>query len=52
MKIAFEEVRSQVSNLNTFVQERITGMKIVQIFNREKTEYQNFKAINEKHKKA
>lgn len=52
MKIAFEEVRLQVSNLNTFVQERITGMKIVQIFNREKTEYQNFKAINEKHKKA
>ncbi|MDN6280295.1 MAG: ABC transporter ATP-binding protein/permease [Psychroflexus sp.] len=52
MKIAFEEVRSQVSNLNTFVQERITGMKIVQIFNCEKTEYQNFKAINEKHKKA
>lgn len=52
MKIAFEEVRTQVSNLNTFVQERITGMKIVQIFNREKTEYQNFKKINEKHKKA
>lgn len=52
MKIAFEEVRTQVSNLNSFVQERITGMKIVQIFNREKTEYQNFKNINEKHKKA
>lgn len=52
MKTAFEEVRTQVSNLNTFVQERITGMKIVQIFNREKTEYQNFKNINEKHKKA
>ncbi|MGO2102364.1 MAG: ABC transporter ATP-binding protein [Psychroflexus halocasei] len=52
MKIAFEEVRTQVSNLNTFVQERITGMKIVQIFNREKTEYENFKNINEKHKKA
>lgn len=52
MKIAFEEVRTQVSNLITFVQERITGMKIVQIFNREKTEYENFKNINEKHKKA
>lgn len=52
MKIAFEDVRNQVANLNTFVQERITGMKIVQIFNREKVEYQNFKDINTKHKKA
>lgn len=52
MKVAFEEVRLQVSNLNSFVQERITGMKIVQIFSREETEYVQFKAINEKHKKA
>lgn len=52
MKIAFEEVRTQVADLNTFVQERITGMKIVQLFNREKTEYQNFKNINDKHRKA
>tara|TARA_B100000809_G_scaffold266781_1_gene331523 strand:+ start:3453 stop:5216 length:1764 start_codon:yes stop_codon:yes gene_type:complete len=52
MKVAFEEVRAQISNLNSFVQERITGMKIVQIFTREKTEYKEFKAINEKHKKA
>ncbi|MDR6300696.1 ABC transporter ATP-binding protein [Mesonia maritima] len=52
MKIAFEEVRTQVSNLNSFVQERLTGMKIVQIFSREKTEYNHFKNINEKHKKA
>lgn len=52
MKAAFEEVRNQVANLNSFVQERITGMKIVQIFTREKTEYQEFKEINEKHKKA
>lgn len=52
MKIAFEEVRNQVANLNSFVQERITGMKIVQIFTREKTEYQNFKEINNKHKMA
>ncbi len=52
MKAAFEEVRTQVSNLNSFVQERITGMKIVQLFTREKTEYANFKEINEKHKKG
>ena len=52
MKVAFEEVRAQVANLNSFVQERITGMKIVQIFARENTEYKQFHAINEKHKKA
>jgi subfamily B ATP-binding cassette protein MsbA len=52
MKVAFEDVRNQVANLNSFVQERITGMKIVQIFTREKTEYNQFKEINEKHKNA
>ncbi|MBI6117977.1 ABC transporter ATP-binding protein [Salegentibacter maritimus] len=52
MKIAFEEVRTQVANLNTFVQERITGMKIVQLFTREKAEYKNFKEINDKHRNA
>jgi subfamily B ATP-binding cassette protein MsbA len=52
MKSAFEEVRNQVANLNGFVQERISGMKIVQIFTREDTEYKRFKEINEKHKKA
>jgi subfamily B ATP-binding cassette protein MsbA len=52
MKAAFEEVRAQISNLNSFVQERVTGMKIVQLFSREDTEYKNFKAINEKHKQG
>lgn len=52
MQVAFEEVRSQVSNLNTFVQERLTGMKIVQLFNREQIEHQKFIDINEKHNKA
>lgn len=52
MQLAFEEVRTQVANLNTFVQERITGMKIVQLFVREDIEYQKFKQINEKHNKA
>ena len=50
MKRAFEEVRTEISNLNSFVQERVTGMKILQLFTREKTEYSNFKAINERHK--
>ncbi|UZH54390.1 ABC transporter ATP-binding protein [Salinimicrobium tongyeongense] len=52
MKLAFEEVRTQVANLNTFVQERITGMKIVQLFTREEKEYENFKEINDKHRKG
>ena len=52
MKSAFAEVRTQVANLNSFVQERISGMKIVQLFVREDTEYKKFKAINEKHKRA
>lgn len=52
MKKAFEEVRLQVANLNSFVQERLSGMKIVQIFHREQIEYDQFVAINEKHKKA
>ena len=52
IKKTFQDVRNQVANLNGFVQERVIGMKIVQLFNREKIEYENFKAINEKHKKA
>ncbi|ARV16239.1 ABC transporter ATP-binding protein [Polaribacter sp. SA4-12] len=52
IKATFQEVRNQVANLNGFVQERVTGMKIVQLFNREKIEYKNFKDINDKHKEA
>jgi subfamily B ATP-binding cassette protein MsbA len=52
MKKAFEDVRTEVSNLNSFVQERITGMKIVQIFAREDIEYKNFKEINARHRKG
>jgi ATP-binding cassette subfamily B multidrug efflux pump len=52
MKRAFEEVRNEVSNLNSFVQERVTGMKILQLFTREDTEFKKFKAINERHKKG
>lgn len=52
MKKAFEDVRNEVSNLNSFVQERLTGMKIVQLFAREAIELQRFKEINERHKKG
>ena len=52
MQIAFEEVRSQIANLNSFVQERVTGMKIVQLFHREDIEFEKFKTINQKHNKA
>ncbi len=52
IKGSFQDVRTQVSELNAFVQERISGMSIVQVFNREKAELAEFKVINEKHKKA
>jgi ABC-type multidrug transport system fused ATPase/permease subunit len=52
MKVAFIEVRAQVANLNSFVQERIAGMKIVQLFNREEIEKEKFRVINEKHQNA
>ncbi len=48
----FQDVRNQVSNLNAFLQERITGMQIVQLFNQEKREYDKFKDINKKHQDA
>jgi ATP-binding cassette subfamily B multidrug efflux pump len=52
IKVAFQEVRTQVAHLNTFVQEHITGMNIVQIFNREDEEMKKFKEINHLHAKA
>jgi len=52
MKVAFNQVRNEVANLNSFVQERLSGMKEIQIFNRQKIEYENFKNINERHKQA
>ena len=52
MKVAFESVRKEVANLNSFVQERISGVKIVQIFNRENLEIKNFNDINIKHRDA
>ena len=52
MKIAFNEVRNEVANLNSFVQERISGIKEIQVFNRENIERENFVKINTKHKNA
>lgn len=52
IKEAFRDVRTQVAALNTFVQEHITGMNIVQIFNREEEEQKRFETINRKHMKA
>ena len=52
MKVAFEKVRREVANLNSFVQERISGVKIVQIFNREQLEINNFNDININHRDA
>ena len=52
MKTAFDQVRTEVANLNSFVQERVTGMKVLQLFAREEIEYLKFKEINERHKKA
>tara|TARA_B110000240_G_scaffold190179_1_gene231041 strand:- start:1701 stop:3485 length:1785 start_codon:yes stop_codon:yes gene_type:complete len=52
IKASFQDVREQVSQLNTFVQEHIVGMNIVQIFNREQAEYKKFKTINQSHRDA
>lgn len=52
IKTAFNEVRTAVANLNSFVQEHITGMNIVQIFNSEQREYEKFREINKVHRKA
>ncbi len=52
VKSAFQDVRTQVARLNAFVQEHITGMNIVQIFNREEREFEKFKGINARHRDA
>ena len=52
IKVAFNDVRNAVANLNTFVQEHITGMNVVQIFGSEKREFEKFQSINDEHKQA
>lgn len=52
IKVTFNNVRNAVSNLNSFVQEHITGMSVVQIFNNEEEELEKFKEINREHQRA
>ena len=52
VKLSFNNVRTAVANLNSYVQEHIIGMNIVQIFGNEKKEYERFKEINQPHLKA
>lgn len=52
VKKSFTQVRNAVAALNTFTQEHITGMRLVQLFNREKTEYEKFREINRQHRRA
>lgn len=52
IKKSFQDVRTNVSRLNAFVQEHLTGMNIVQVFNREEAELKKFKKINEDHRDA
>lgn len=52
VKKAFQQVRTQISVMNAFLQERITGMSVVQIFNAEDQEKQKFKDINRKYTRA
>jgi ATP-binding cassette subfamily B multidrug efflux pump len=52
IKVTFNDVRNAVSNLNSFLQEHITGMNIVQMFNREQREFEKFKEINREHRAA
>ncbi len=52
VKVSFNEVRDAVANLNSYVQEHIVGMKVVQIFGNEKKEYQKFVEVNDTHLKA
>ncbi|MDQ3071771.1 MAG: ABC transporter ATP-binding protein/permease [Bacteroidota bacterium] len=52
VKVSFQDVRAQVARMNAFLQEHITGMQVVQIFNRENHEMKKFEKINEGHKDA
>ena len=52
MKHAFEDVRTHIASINTFIQENVTGMKIVQLFSREDLEFEKFKEINKQHQNA
>ena len=52
VKASYQIVRTQISRMNAYLQERITGMRIVQIFNQEQSEMEHFKEINKEYTKA
>lgn len=52
IKSAFQQIRTEVSNLNTYLQEHITGISIIQYFAREEQEYRKFKKINSRYRDA
>ncbi|WP_046244041.1 ABC transporter ATP-binding protein [Hymenobacter terrenus] len=52
IKTSFQDVRTAVAKLNSFVQEHLTGMNVVQIFNNEEREFRKFEAINKEHTEA
>ncbi|MEE1945643.1 ABC transporter ATP-binding protein [Pedobacter sp. KR3-3] len=52
IKVAFQEIRTEVSNLNTYLQEHISGISIIQYFAREEQEYKKFKKINSRYRDA
>src|SRR5688572_22567343 len=52
IKKTFNDVRTEVAALNVFVQEHLTGMRMVQVFNREEKEMEGFREINQKHREA
>lgn len=52
VNVSYQKVRNQLSNMNSFLQERITGMRVVQMFNAEKREMEKFKTINRSYTKA
>ena len=52
VKVSYQKVRAELANMNAFLQERITGMRIIQIFSAEEQEMTKFKAINRKYTRA
>ncbi|MEJ5992918.1 ABC transporter ATP-binding protein [Pedobacter sp. Du54] len=52
IKVAFQEIRTEVANLNTYLQEHISGISIIQYFAREEQEYAKFKKINSRYRDA
>ncbi len=52
VRVAFRDIRKWLARINSYLQENITGMNIVQIFNRQEKNYEDFKVINRKHTQA